>query len=112
MSFHLKPDLARKLTALAPFRVTTGRTIVDANGRVIARCIAGQTITDAGACHDIGLSPCEADANAHAIAAQLNLEPLSAALAECERLRDSAGADIVRIFWHRLAGSLRKAASL
>jgi hypothetical protein len=71
------PDATRAATIAYPLRVISGRGLVDACGRVILRAHARQLLTaDGGTPYsseaDGALSPCEADANAHAIAHTLN----------------------------------------
>ena len=82
-TYSVAPD-SRRLVAAAPFRVIAGRGIVDACGRLIATAHARRMLDGSGYVvdayeneqlaehHPRALSPCDADGNAHAIAAALN----------------------------------------
>lgn len=111
-SYHFQPDATRAASWVAPLSVTTGRGIVDATGRIVARAVAGETMTEDGAHIACGFSPTEADANAHALALQLNAEPCAAFLKHCQEEQRNAATATAGEFWQRLAGSVRKAATL
>lgn len=70
------PDASRPLHGVAPFRLISGRGIVDARGRLVAT-VRGESFVDAKGYvirdrHN-GFKPIEADDNAHAVCAALNL---------------------------------------
>jgi hypothetical protein len=88
----VEPDASRTLTATPPFRVIAGRGIVDAHGRHVLTCNARRMVDDDGRVrdgHEWGesnvLTPTQANANVHAIAAMLNAH--AALRAERDTLR-------------------------
>ena len=109
------PDPLRDtLHVVGPFRIIAGRGIIDASGRIIARCIAGETMEPSGMVREWragrgDLSACCADDHAHAIAGMLNNPQAWARQDATARIvSDPGNAE----FWRRLAGSLRKASGM
>lgn len=109
ITFPHDPARSHLAGVVGPFRLAGGRLIVDAHGRIVARAEANRAIVETSA---PAISPTNADGNSHAIAAMLNRQPddsvdtCRAMLSLCAVQSDNLE------FWHRLAGSIRKAITL
>jgi ABC-type uncharacterized transport system ATPase subunit len=82
------PDTSRALGSVGPFRVASGRAIVDTRGRVVAMATTGaqwDEMTGRAFLVADAIGAAEADNNAHAIAHALNVSSIAPRLAEALR---------------------------